>query len=82
MVVLAGTVAMKDPVLKGVDMHRMDAGSWFEVMEFVGGVQWSPTIGSKVGGGRSGCTQNLTEHEDGSLWEQFVDVDDSGARVF
>ena len=48
-------------MFKGVDMCRMDTGSRFEVVEFVGGVRWSSTVGAEVGGGRSGCAQNLTE---------------------
>ena len=68
-------------MLEGVDVRRMDMGSWLEVVEFVGGVWWSSAVGTEVGGGRSGCTQNLTEREECSLWEWFVDVDDSGARV-
>ena len=43
-VVLAGAVAVEGYVLEGMDVHRMDMGSWFEVVEFVGCVQRSPAI--------------------------------------
>ena len=81
-VVLTRVVVVEGYVLKGIDVRRMDAGSWFELVEFVGSVQWSSIVGSKVGGGGLRCTQNLTEREEGSLQEQFVNVDDSGTRVF